>query len=346
MSSATSKSGPSVVAFTRLGLFVLVVAVLWIARDILIPTAISVLLAFILMPIVLRLERLGIPRALSVLGTVTSAVCAIALVGWIVEVQALDFAENLPRYRGIVREKILALVGETDGFFAKVRRGITEVEHHVSDAASALGDGPAKLAPSAAPTEPSTASEAKEDGGPIRYVATTMHAALTPLLGIGIVVLLTTFILLHREELRDRIVALAGEEQLHRTTGMMDAAATQLGRLLLAQFLVGVGFAVAFTFGLLVIGVPNALLFGALVVPLRFVPVVGPWISMSLPAVLALVVMDGWFPPIATVALFVVLEVVTSYVVEPWALGRRTGMSMSAVILSLMFWTWLWGAPG
>ncbi|MDZ4830539.1 MAG: AI-2E family transporter [Phycisphaerae bacterium] len=355
MASVIRESETAVTAFARFALFVLVVGVLWIAQGIFIPIAISILVAFILMPVVSRVERVGVPRWLAVLGAVASSAAAIALVGWVVADQAMDFAEKLPQYRGTVREKLTDVAGHANGFLARARRGIGELELQVSDATAALESGaPAHPASIGNPGPPSilapradTVTQVPEpSGGPLRQLTMAVRSATAPVLGAGVVVLFAAFILLRRDELRDRIVALAGHEQLHRTTEMMEEAAVQLGRLLLAQLLVGVGFGIVFAGGLLLIGVPNALLFGALVIPLRFVPIVGPWISAALPTALALVVLDGWFPPIATLVLFVVLEVATASIIEPWALGKRTGMSPTAVLLALMFWTWLWGAPG
>lgn len=362
MPASTHAGSSAPVAFARVGLFALTIGILWVGRDIIIPVAVAVLVAFVLMPVVLRLEKLRVPRWLAAIGTVGMTTCLILAGGWIVAVQALDFAEALPRYRGTLREKVMALADQTDGLVAKARRGVDEVERQVSEAASALrnqaGDADPATAPdpnaAAAVTPPTPVVvspppreiDASSNDGPLETLAATAGTVLSPLVSIGVVLVLATIILLRREELRDRIVALAGESQLHRTTDMMDEAARQLGRLLLTQLLVGVGFGTIFAAALLVIGVPNAILFGALVVPMRFVPVIGTWISLVPPAILATIVLDGWVPPVATVGIFLVLEVLASSIVEPWALGKRTGVSMSAILLALIFWTWLWGAPG
>lgn len=344
-----------VVAFTRLGLFALVVAVLWVAQDIIIPAAIAVVLAFVLMPVVTRLERVGAPRWVAVPLTVVATSGVVLLIGWIVAVQSLRFTEDLPAYRTKVREKVAALADRTNGLFARAQRGMREVERQVNDAATALTDQNAPPersaddAPGAERPVPPAAGDPSRVASPIdslHAVGTVAGLAIAPLVQVAIVLFMASVILLRREELRDRIIALAGHEQLHRTTGMMDEAARQLGRLLLTQLLIAVAFAVLFTLVLLAAGVPNAILFGALVVPMRFVPVIGTWISLALPMLLAGAVLDGWTPMLATAGGFLVLETTASYVIEPWALGKRTGMSLTAVLLALIFWTWLWGAAG
>ncbi|MDZ4753953.1 MAG: AI-2E family transporter [Phycisphaerae bacterium] len=328
----------------RLLTFVTIVAVLYLGRAILIPVALSVLVAFILTPVVKQIQRGPVPRWLAVTVTVVASIGIVAFVGWIVAVQTLDLAENLPQYRGQIREKTQSLVGDTDSWMFRARRGLAEVHEQVRDATATLGD-PADEKP-AIESAPFVVSVPQDESGPISSLVATLLTVVNPLLAAGIVLVFTSFILVKSEDLRDRALALMGADQLRVSTQVMDDAAENLSRFLFAQLIINAAFALLFGVGLFVIGVPNAFLFGAMAIPLRFVPIVGPWILAALPVLLALIVLKGWWPPFATLALFMVLELATLYVVEPWAYGKRTGLSTPAVLLALVFWTWLWGGAG
>jgi predicted PurR-regulated permease PerM len=346
-----------VARLARLLIVVVVIGLVWVAQDVLIPIALAVLFAFVLLPIATWLERRGAPRWVASMLAVGLATTLLLAAGWIVSTQIMAFAEALPQYRSHMRTKLTALSGETDGWLARARRSMFEMQRQVDEAAATLNGDAAEIAPEApqdppfAPGGPAADDDpvdviAHESTSPTRRLAETVRTVTTPVVGGAIVLLFATVILIRREDLRDRILALAGPDRVHTTTDMLDEAATQLSRLLLAQLLVNIGFALAFGFVLVVLGVPNGILFGALVVVLRFVPIVGAWIAVTVPTVVALLTFEGWFAPLAILGWFLALEVVTAYVIEPWALGRRTGISTTAVLLALVFWTWLWGPVG
>ena len=162
----------------------------------------------------------------------------------------------------------------------------------------------------------------------------------------GIVIVLVVFFLVRREDLRDRFLRLAGTGQVNLTTSMLEDAATRVSRYLSMLFLINVTFGVAIGFGLYLIGVPNAVLWGILATTLRFVPYIGPWLAAAMPIGLAMAISTGWVAPILAVALFVVVELFSNNVMEPWLYGKGTGVSPVAVLVAAFFWTWLWGIAG
>jgi hypothetical protein len=162
----------------------------------------------------------------------------------------------------------------------------------------------------------------------------------------GIVIVLVVFFLIRREDLRDRFIRLVGRGQVTLTTQVLEDAALRVSRYLSMQLLINVIFGAVIATGLYLIGVPNAVLWGILATMLRFIPYIGPWIAAAMPIGLSMAISTSWLAPILTVALFVVLELVTNNVLEPWLYGKNTGVSAVAVLLAAIFWTWLWGIAG
>lgn len=169
---------------------------------------------------------------------------------------------------------------------------------------------------------------------------------LSPLASAGLVIVVVIFMLMEREDLRDRFIRLVGYGDLHRTTQALQDAGKRVGQYLLMQLVVNIVYAVPITIGLWVLGIPNALLWGMLALALRFVPYIGPIIGALLPLFLALAVAPGWALLLWTAALFIVMELITGNVIEPWLYGSRTGLSPLAIIVAAIFWTWLWGPLG
>jgi hypothetical protein len=174
-----------------------------------------------------------------------------------------------------------------------------------------------------------------------------MFGTLLEVLGAtGIVLVLVVFFLVRREDLRDRFIRLVGRGQVTLTTQAIDDATTRVSRYLLMQLLINISFGVPVGIGLYFIGVPNALLWGLLAIALRFIPYIGPWIAAAMPIALAMAISSGWKAPVLTVGLFVVLELFSNNVMEPWLYGKNTGVSPVAVLVAAVFWSWLWGAVG
>ena len=162
----------------------------------------------------------------------------------------------------------------------------------------------------------------------------------------GIVVIFVIFILLQREDLRNRLIRLAGAHDLQKTTLAIDEAGYRLSRLLLAQLALNAGFGLIIGLGLWVIGVPSAPLWGLLAMALRFVPYIGAVIAAIFPLIVAAAVGEGWSMVLWTAALFVIVEPLAGHVVEPMLYGHSSGLSPVAIVVSATFWTWLWGPIG
>jgi hypothetical protein len=162
----------------------------------------------------------------------------------------------------------------------------------------------------------------------------------------GIVFVVLVFVLLQREDLRDRLIRLFGSRDLHRTTVAMDDAAHRLSRYFLMQLGMNAAFGAFIAAGLWLIGVPSPLLWGIFTMLMRFVPYIGSFLAAGAPAILAAAVDPGWTMLLATVALFLVSEPIMGHVIEPLVYGQSTGLSPFAVVLSAIFWTWLWGPIG
>jgi hypothetical protein len=169
---------------------------------------------------------------------------------------------------------------------------------------------------------------------------------LKPLGNAAIVIVFVIFMLIGREDLRDRLIHLVGRGRLHVTTQALDDAGSRVSRYLLAQLTVNVTYGIPIGIGLFFIGIPNAVLWGLLATILRFVPYIGPWLAAAFPVFLSLAVGTTWTAPLETIGLFVVIELISNNVVEPWLYGASTGLSPMAVIVSAVFWTWIWGGIG
>ena len=185
---------------------------------------------------------------------------------------------------------------------------------------------------------------------PKSSVLTVARAIIEPVLGpletTVIVFIVAIFILMQREDLRDRFIRLFGSRDLHRTTIAMDDAGQRLSRYFVSQLGVNACFGVVIGVGLWLIGVPSAALWGVLAGLLRFVPYVGPLLAAVAPLTLAAAVDPGWWTTIYVALLFVIIEPLTGYVVEPLLYGHSTGLSPMSVIVAAVFWTWIWGPVG
>ena len=202
------------------------------------------------------------------------------------------------------------------------------------------------LPESPAPSGPISVEVKQPDIGPLQTIATLITPLIHPLTTTGIVVIFVIFILIQQQDLRNRLVRLAGAQDLQRTTLAIDEAGERLSRLFLTQLALNASFGFVIGNGLWIIGIPSAPLWGMLAMILRFVPYIGVPISAIFPLVLAAAVGSGWTMVLWTAVLFGVVELIAGYVIEPLAYGHSAGLSPVAVIASATFWTWLWGPIG
>ena len=336
---------------TTMVAFVLVTGILYFGRDVLVPLALSVLLTFLLAPGVRWLERRRFPRALATTVMVGLACCVIAGLVWITVAQFLNFAASLPEYKNNIQGKISLLRSDPEGSLSKARQTLDEIGTEIAkqDAAAAATPAPRAQRSSRLPApgdRPVPVTIEAKQLTPFELMREVITPLIVPLTVAGAVILFTFIMLLQREDLRDRMIRLVGHGQLNVTTQVFEEAANRVSRYLRVQLIVNVSYGLPVGIALYLIGIPNAALWGVLATALRFIPYLGAWIAAALPIALAFAISDDWSLVVWTVAVFVVLELISNNVIEPWAYGASTGLSALAVIVAAIFWTWLWGAVG
>jgi predicted PurR-regulated permease PerM len=315
---------------------VIAVAVLRYAQDVFLPLALAVLLTFLLAPLVDRLQRLHINRILAVIVCVVLTMVVIGGLLWVVFHQFTDLANQLPNYRRQLRANLAGVTGMLKGGVASTAEAVDQLTREFGRVAPV--DHSLAKVPKVQMVEPALT--------PARAVATLIGPFLKPLGTTALVIVFVIFMLLRLPDLRDRVIGLLGSKNLRVTTEALDEAAHKVSRYLLMQTMInsfqGLGTAV----GLYLLGVPNAVLWGALTMALRFVPYIGIWVAAALPIALSFAIFDHWSQPALVAALFVGLEGISYLILEPWLYGSRTGVSPIALLVAAAFWTWLWGPIG
>jgi predicted PurR-regulated permease PerM len=331
----------SVLVATRLMSLAVVCAALYWGQAVLVPLVLAALLTFLLSPLVTRLDRLRVPRVVGVLLVMTLVGGIIGGVGYVVAGQLRSFAAELPMHRQNIRAKLREAVAFTRG------GAIENVQDTIEEITDVVEEGAEPAAP---------ARRRRADDEPLRVAIEQSPPLLGnaqwlgPLFGavgtIGLTLLLAIFMLIKREDLRDRLVSLTGRPSLVVATKAFTDAGERISRYLVMQFIVNASMGVAVGVGLYFIGVPYAALWGLAAGVLRYIPYVGPWIAALLPITVSLVTTPGWQQVALVVALFVVLELLSNNVMEPLLYGHTVGLSELAVIVAAIFWTWLWGPVG
>jgi predicted PurR-regulated permease PerM len=330
-------------------LAVIIIMMLYFGREIIIPIALAILLSFVLAPLVGLLQRARVPRGLAVVSVVIIAFTLIFAIGSLLAAQLTQLARDLPSYQSTITEKIQSFRETTAGRGTLERasgmlKDLSKELDKPKDAASALGAGASPKA--AAPLIPVPVEVRQPDPSALESLQSLISPLLHPLATTGIIVIFVIFILLQREDLRNRLIRLAGSHDLQRTTAALDDAASRLSRLFLIQLLLNGSFGVVIGTGLWLIGVPSAILWGILATVLRFVPYIGAAIAAAFPLALSLAVDPTWSMLLWTLALFIVVEPIVGHVIEPMVYGHSTGLSPVAVVASATFWTALWGPIG
>lgn len=317
---------------TRILEIALVLGFLWLASPVVVPVVLAFYFAFVLAPPCSWLERWGVPRVLATTLVFSAALAAVCVVGAVLVSQVLDLATQLKTYSAQMSAKL-----------AGIRDGRMQVVNDMSEAFAELSRR----------IDPETAAELST---PVRIVSGTgstfgrLQDAVGPVLAPAAIALfvlvMTLFIVARREDLRGRLIQLMGPKNVTVTTQTLGEAMTRVGHLLLTQVYINASFAALIALGLYFIGVPYALLWGVLAGILRFVPLVGGWIAGAFPALVAFIVFPGIREGALTVGFFFVTEVALSNFLEPFVLGKRTGVSALALLVAALFWTWMWGPIG
>jgi predicted PurR-regulated permease PerM len=317
-------------------LVVILSAFAW-AKEFLLPLILAILISFLLAPVVSRLERWRFPRAVAVLSVVAIVFALIGGLCSTLSLEGLDLVNSLPKYRDNIHARWAAIQHGPPG---PLNLALSNVDALITDLGKVTASGGIQQA---------EATKVQIVSGADSVLAIVKNS-LTPVAGpigeFALVVVLVVFMLLERKRLRVRFLRLIGHSRVATTNLAVDEVGSKLSRFLLGQLLVNTGYALLLGLGLSLIGIPNALLWAVLTLVLRFLPYVGLWISAFFPLLLSIAISTSWKEPILTLALYASLEVFTNNFVEPFVLGGSTGMSPLAIIVSALFWTWLWGPVG
>jgi predicted PurR-regulated permease PerM len=327
----------------------IIITTLYFGREIFVPIALAILLSFVLAPLVGVLQRIRMPRGLAVVSVVILAFVLIFAMGSLLATQLTQLAGDLPRYQSTISEKIQSFRETTAGRGTLERasgmlKDLSKELEKPKDAAAGTGSILSPKAP--APLTPVPVEVRQPDPSALESLQSLISPLLHPLATTGIIIIFVIFILLQREDLRNRLIRLAGSHDLQRTTAALDDAAGRLSRLFLIQLLLNGTFGVVIGLGLWLIGIPSAILWGILAAVLRFVPYIGAAIAAAFPLALAVAVDPSWSILLWTIALFLVVEPIVGHVIEPMVYGHSTGLSPVAVVASATFWTALWGPIG
>ena len=313
---------------------VVVVVCLYFTREVMIPVALAGLIAFLLAPLDKALQRLGLLRGLSVALVTLLSLSIIVIVTWGIAGQVKEFAGQLPTYKGTIKKRIEDLRWDGKGTaLAKARDTVEEVIGEVT---------------TNAPTKKSTSSPVPVtvESGKAQTLLSVISPVLGALFNFLMVVVLVVFMLLEREELRDRLIRSLGDKRKDVASNALDEAGQLVGKYLIAQLMVNVCVATTIGLALFLLGVPYALLWGFTIVILRFIPYIGIWIAATLPLAVSLATSPTWSQPLAVVGTFAIFEPLVGMVLEPILFGRTIGISKLAMLISIAFWTWLWGPVG
>jgi len=322
-----------------LAISLMLVATLYFGKEVLIPITLALLLAFILAPLVDLLTRWHVGRVLSVLLGVIFALGVVVAIGSVIGAQIANLSDDLPQYAKTVQAKVDTVKNYSTG---RLSKWADRLGPHAAKPA------PDPNAPASNQPQPQAAvvQQQQPQLSPTALAERYVSSVLSPLATIGIVFVVAVFALLQRQDLRNRLIRLIGSDDMHHTTGAIDDGARRLTRYFLAQLTINAIFGIVVGVGLLVIGVPNPVLWAITSAVLRFVPYVGSPISAVLPIALAAAVEPGWSMAIYTTAFYAVVELLTAQAVEPMVYGNSTGLSPFSVVVAAIFWSWLWGPVG
>ncbi|MGZ5959725.1 MAG: AI-2E family transporter [Rhizomicrobium sp.] len=346
--SAPGASGLQEAASAAVVAAVLVAAV-YFGRPLLVPLALSILLAFALAPVAEFLRRLKLGRIGAVILTVTLAVLLISGIAAFIGTQLAWLAQSLPQYQQNIVAKIQSVEGSAtnNGMIQGALNMFNNLSDQIANVPRPGKNDQLESKTTSQRTDPAIPVVIRTPAPrPIEVIQNVGGPLLEPLANLAIIIIFVIFILLQKEDLRDRFIMLAGARDLQRTTTALDDGAERLSRYLLLQTAVNAVFGTLVGLGLWAVGVPNPALWGLIAAMFRFVPYVGVPIAALLPLVLAFAVDPGWSKLLWTLAIFSVLEAVTGQAVEPWLYGRNMGLSAIAVVVAAGFWTFVWGPVG
>jgi predicted PurR-regulated permease PerM len=330
-------------------ILVAVIAILYVARGILIPLAFAIVLTLVLTPAVAWLQKLGLARFPSVLIIMVVSIAIAGGVGWVIFNQLVEVVNELPSYQQNIHNKIEAIRTPGKGPVGRAAASVKELGKELSTAPPPTAPPTPTQRRRNTPNQPGQTVPVAIVAEPVNefeYLRQLARPVLAPLGILGMVLIFSVFLLIEQNDLRNRLFRLAGLDRLNMMTQALDDATRRVSRYLMMQLLVNASFGVLCGTGLYLIGVPYAVLWGAVAGILRIVPYVGSLVAASLPLLLSLAVFDHWMRPLLVFLLFATLELATGNFVEPWLYGMHTGISSLAILLTTVFWAALWGPAG
>jgi predicted PurR-regulated permease PerM len=318
---------------------VLVVAVLYFAREILIPVALAILFSFLLAPLVTRLRHWGLWRVPAVLVVVHLAFALLAVIAVLVTAQLSDVGRKMPEYQQNVHQKLQTIRNSSNGFMGRVSRVIHDFSEELKPSGNQtqvkLGD-----------QKPVPVEIHQGEISPMQIMPKLLGSVFGLLITVVMIVVFVIFMLLQQEDLRDRVIRLVGWRQLNMTTKALDEAGQRVSRYLVAQLVVNVAFGIPAGVALYFLGVPNPILWGVLAALLRYIPYLGIWVAAIMPAAVVVAIDPGWAKPLAVFGIYGGIDLLMYNFVEPLVYGNTTGLTPLAILIAAVFWAWLWGPVG
>lgn len=340
--SIKSSSSPLSKLLTLVGI-VVVIAGLYFGRQVLIPLALATVLAFLLQPAVAFFERARIGRVPAVLVVLIVSFALLASLGWLVTEELSDIMDQVPSYKDNIHDKIESVRKRGTSGFGKASATVNDLSKELSAASEQAVN---KKSAQNSGTRPIAVQTTSAPRGVNDYLRDMIGPLANILEVAAITVVFTLFIMIKREDVRNRVIRLAGAGQLNIMTQALDEGSNRLSRFLLLQVSVNAGYGLLFGLGVHFIGIPHAFVWGILACFLRFVPYVGTPIAAGFPIALALAIFPGWIQAWLVFFLFLALEITLANVVEPWLYGSHTGISSLAILVAAIFWGMLWGPVG
>ena len=322
---------------------VVLITVLYLAKTVVLPLALAMLLTFVLAPLVTGLERIRIPRIVAIPVILLAAGVVLGSAGWTVFMQLVEVTDALPAYTTNIQDKIQSFQQSKTTNFTRAQRELDNLSKEISDLSLGFtGDQGHVETELGSPTQPVSVREVGGSQGRLDALSGALGATVSVIL----VVVFTFFMLLKREDLRNRLIQLSGQGHLQIMTQAMDDTSRRVSRYLSLQSLVNTGFGLIVFVALHFIELPHALLWGALAGLLRFIPYIGAPIGALLPTALSLAVFNGWTKTLLIMGIFFCLELVTANLLEPLIYGKHTGLSSLAILVAAIFWALIWGPIG
>lgn len=338
---ATQNNSAKLSWLITLASIAIVIGGLYLAKGVLLPLIVSVLISFLLSPICDWLEHRRFGRIPAVLTAVILTFVAFGTVSWITFTQLTDLSANLSKYQSNIEAKLTVVsdyVGSIERRYKTTKEILGDKIGHDGKEISAEQPGSTE--------RPYSVRVISTPPSPLEYFGGMFGTVLEAIGAAGIVIVLVLFFLFEREDLRDRFIRLVGQGQVTGATDALSDATRRVSRYLLMQFLVNIGFGLSVSIVLFLIGVPNAVLWGILTAIMKFIPYVGVWISAAPPVMLAMAITTSWATPFYALATYAVLEFFVGSFLEPWLFGKHTGVSAVAILVAAVFWAWLWGGVG